>query len=79
MRDAAFPRLSLYELRHTQATLLLRVSAPARMVADRLGHARTSTPLDVYSHVTPDMQDQLVALLGTVLKSARPNEERRGV
>ncbi|MCA0377553.1 MAG: site-specific integrase [Gemmatimonadetes bacterium] len=67
MRDAEFPSVSLYELRHTQATMLLRRGVHPKIVADRLGHARTATTLDVYSHVTPDMQQQAVAELERAL------------
>ena len=61
MRDASFPSISLYELRHTQATMLLRRNVHPKIVAERLGHARVASTLDIYSHVTPDMQAQAVA------------------
>lgn len=62
-----FPAISLYELRHTQATLLLARNVHPKIVGDRLGHARTSTTLDIYSHVTPDMQDRALAELEEAL------------
>jgi integrase len=37
-------------LRHTGATLLIMNGMNARSIADRLGHAKTSTTLDIYSH-----------------------------
>lgn len=63
MQGTAFPDISLYELRHTQATLLLRRGVHPKIVADRLGHAKTSTTLDIYSHVSPDMQDKALSEL----------------
>ncbi|MFN8801327.1 MAG: hypothetical protein ACK5ZO_04095, partial [Gemmatimonas sp.] len=62
-----FPLISLYELRHTQATLLLARNVHPKIVGDRLGHARTSTTLDIYSHVTPDMQSRALAELEEAL------------
>ena len=70
MRDASFPSISLYELRHTQATMLLRRNVHPKIVAERLGHARVASTLDIYSHVTPDMQAQAVAELESVLGRA---------
>ncbi len=58
-----FPMLSLYDLRHTQATLLLRRGVHPKIVADRLGHSKTSTTLDIYSHVAPDLQREALDVL----------------
>ena len=63
MREAAFPAVSMYSLRHTQATVLLGNNVHAKIAADRLGHSRTSTTLDQYSHVTPDMQSAALEVL----------------
>ena len=41
----------MHSLRHTYASLLINAEVPARIVADMLGHARTGTTLDIYSHV----------------------------
>jgi integrase len=46
----------VYDLRHTCATLLLLAEEPAKVVAERLGHASVTTTLDVYSHVLPHLQ-----------------------
>lgn len=68
VREATgFPDISLYELRHTQATLLLSRGVHPKIAADRMGHARTSTTLDIYSHVTPDMQDKALSELEEAL------------
>lgn len=48
--------LRLYDLRHTQATLLLKAGVHAKIVSERLGHSTTALTLDVYSHVLPSMQ-----------------------
>jgi integrase len=74
MIAADFPDLSLYSLRHSMATLLLESGVHAKIVADRLGHATTATTLQVYSHVTPHIQQQAVTALeeslGTRSRSA---------
>lgn len=42
-----------HDLRHTAATLMLRDGLPVHEVSAVLGHAQTSTTLNVYSHVLP--------------------------
>jgi len=52
--------ISLHDLRHSHATILLKMNVPPKVVAERLGHANTATTLEVYSHVTPSMQLEAV-------------------
>lgn len=51
------PRLRVYDLRHTRATLLLAAGENVKVVSERLGHASASMTLDVYAHVLPGMQE----------------------
>jgi hypothetical protein len=65
---AGVPAIRFHDLRHTSATLLLAEGVHGKIVQERLGHANIATTLDLYSHVTVDMQrhgaDQLDALIG---------------
>jgi len=57
IRDKAeLPKIRLYDLRHTTATLLLSVGENPKVVSERLGHASIVLTLDTYSHVLPTMQ-----------------------
>lgn len=56
LSDAGLPKIRLYDLRHTSATLLLASGEHPKVVAERLGHASTNLTLDTYSHVLPSMQ-----------------------
>ncbi len=49
--------IRLHDLRHAHATLLLKQGAHPRVVQERLGHSTIATTLDVYSHVTPGLQE----------------------
>jgi hypothetical protein len=46
-----------------------------KIVSERLGHASIVLTLDTYSHVLPDMQDEVVAKLD-ILKLGRPVPKR---
>jgi integrase len=48
------PRLTIHELRHTHATILLRAGVPVHIVSKRLGHKDPSVTLNVYADVIPD-------------------------
>ena len=57
IRDKAdLPKIRLYDLRHTTATLMLSAGENPKVVAERLGHASIVLTLDTYSHVLPTMQ-----------------------
>ena len=68
LREAGLPRMRLYDLRHTAATLALAAGVPAKVVSEQLGHASSAFTLDVYAHVLPHMQSdaalRVAALLG---------------
>ncbi len=56
--------LTLYSLRHSAATALLKDRENLRIVADMLGHSTTRLTADLYSHVTFDMLEEASAKLG---------------
>lgn len=55
---ADVPPIRFHDLRHTHASLLLSIGVPAKVIAERLGHANIKTTLDIYTHVFPSMQDE---------------------
>lgn len=68
LRTKAGVTTRLHDLRHAHATQLLGAGVDVRTVANRLGHARASTTLDIYGHALPandrqasDVMSRLVA------------------
>lgn len=60
-------RVRIHDLRHFVATELLSAGIDARTVANRLGHARTSTTLDIYWAWVPARDRDAAAHLGGLL------------
>lgn len=56
--NAKLPKIRMYDLRHTTATLLLSAGENPKIVSERLGHASIVLTLDTYSHVLPTMQKE---------------------
>ncbi|WP_257143952.1 MULTISPECIES: tyrosine-type recombinase/integrase [unclassified Bacillus (in: firmicutes)] len=43
-------------MRHTHATILMRMGENPKIVSERLGHSRVETTLGIYSHSNEEMQ-----------------------
>jgi integrase len=53
------PHLTFHGLRHAFATLGLLSGIPAKVVSEALGHFNVSNTLDTYSHVLPNIHEEL--------------------
>ncbi len=69
-RVHALPVITIHDLRHTHASLLLSAGEPVKTVSERLGHASATVTMTVYSHVLPGDQkraaSRFAALIGEV-------------
>ncbi len=65
--ELGLPRLTAHGLRHTSATLMLASGVPAKVAAERLGHADPTLFTNLYSHVTPTMQRDAADRIGAAL------------
>ncbi|MBO5112103.1 MAG: tyrosine-type recombinase/integrase [Lachnospiraceae bacterium] len=61
------PDIPLHELRHTSATLLISQNVDVKTVSNRLGHAQTSTTMDIYSQALQKMDEQAAVALDDLL------------
>ncbi len=70
LERAGLPRVRLYDLRHSSATLLLLAGVDVRTVAARLGHADPSTTLRHYAHTLPGNQKAVARVWDAMLRPA---------
>lgn len=65
--EIELPLIPLHGLRHTAATLLIANGVDVRTVSGRLGHANTSTTLNIYSHALEEFDRKAADVLEQVL------------
>jgi integrase len=61
------PDLRFHDLRHTAATLLHAVGAPAKAIQQLMGHASDATTREVYMHQTADTETTAADLIDRLL------------
>jgi hypothetical protein len=57
--DAKFPRVTVHELRHTAASLMIASGANVKTAQAQLGHKTATMTLDQYGHLFPDDLDDV--------------------
>jgi integrase len=77
LRAAGLPQLRPHDLRHTHASVLLRLRTPMKVVQERLGHSSFAVTADIYSHVAPDLQGQAAGAFGKALHSGQHGRPSR--
>ena len=67
-KKAGIKIIRFHDARHTHASLMLKQGIHPKIVQERLGHSTISTTLDIYSHVTPGMQQAAAQRFDDILK-----------
>ncbi len=65
------PTITLYGLRHTNATILIANGVSVRDVAAHLGHSQTSTTMNIYAHALQDSEEKAVSAFDQAMKEVR--------
>jgi integrase len=65
LKRAGLPQMSFHDLQHTFASVMMPNEHP-KIVQEILGHSRISTTLDIYSHLSQDMQEEAVGRLAVL-------------
>lgn len=69
LHRAGLPHIRLHDLRHTYATLLFEQGVHPKVVQSILGHTSIAITLDVYSHVSSELEQQTAEKLNAALTS----------
>ena len=75
-RKAGIKVIRFHDARRSHASLLLRQGAHPRVVQERLGHSTIATTLDVYSHVTPGIQEAVAARFDEAMSDSYNNQSK---
>lgn len=58
--EAGVPHMHIHDLRHSAATILLGMGVNMKAVQELLGHSDIAITLGLYSHLLPNMQQDVV-------------------
>lgn len=72
------PEVNFHGLRHTNATLLISQGVDVTTVSKRLGHARTSTTTDIYSHSLRKTDKEAADKLENLFKTENESLKKQG-
>lgn len=68
LEDNKLPAIRFHDLRHYNATMMLRYGVADKVAAGRLGHAQVSTTREIYQHVLEDMDTNAANIIDEVYK-----------
>jgi integrase len=75
LKKAGLPHMRFHDLRHSAATILLAMNVHPKIVQELLGHHQISMTMDLYSHVLPGLQDDVIDKLGDLLEQSENVED----
>ena len=59
LKKINLPKIRIHDLRHSNASLMIKQGVPMKVASERLGHSKISTTMDLYTHI--DMEQQIDA------------------
>ena len=79
LEHAGCKHVRFHDLRHTFATLALGNGMDVKTLSAMLGHVSAATTLDIYTHITDDMQRTAAANIDRGIGKAAPQEDDSAV
>ena len=74
LEHAGCKHIRFHDIRHTFATLALENGMDVKTLSAMLGHVSAATTLDIYTHITDDMQRAAAANIDRGIGKAAPQE-----
>ncbi len=75
--EEQLPLISFHGLRHTSATLLIASQQDVKTVSQRLGHAQTSTTMNIYAHALQESDRKAADALETMLGNGNAHNGKK--
>ena len=72
VRELGIEKSRFHNLRHSYAVMSIKSGDQVKNVQTNLGHATASFTLDVYAHVTKQMQRESAEKMQSFIQSIRP-------
>ena len=69
------PNARVHDLRHTYAVACIESGVDVKTLQENLGHATAAFTMDVYGHVSRQMQFNCASKLETFIQNVQPNRE----
>ncbi len=67
-KDSEVKKIRTYDLRHSQASLLILLGFTPLLISERLGHENVETTLNTYSHLYPNKHGEVAETLSKLLR-----------
>jgi integrase len=68
LREAGLPNVRFHDLRHSVATILLAAKIDLKVVSQMLGHSSVAITADIYAHVLPEQQQEVVRKMESLFR-----------
>lgn len=62
-KHSGVKKIRIHDLRHSHASLLIELGFSPLLIAERLGHEKINTTLQIYSHLYPNKQHEVTSML----------------
>lgn len=72
-KAAGLPLITVHDLRHSHASLLINANVSPVAIAERLGHESIETTLNIYSHLYKQTADNVADYLDSIMIQNKPN------
>lgn len=76
IKENNLPSVCVHSLRHTNATLLIASGVNVRTISNRLGHAQTSTTMNIYAHAIRTADEAAADSLADILTPTNKKKSR---
>jgi integrase len=67
LKENNLPHVRIHDLRHTNASLMLKQGISMKVASDRLGHTTIGITMDLYTHVDEELQQDAADRLNNIL------------